>query len=132
VRTWCSNIARPIIKQIACQRWRLNWFVLGLLREVVPPLRRVAFMGNTDNSFVLQEMQEVHAAADALGLDCVTLEIRRAQDIAPAFDALGQRAQGLYLAGESLTDANRLRIIILALGARLPTTWSGNELAEAH
>jgi putative ABC transport system substrate-binding protein len=104
---------------------------LALLREFVPGLRQVAFMGNIDNAWVLQEMHEVRAAARALGLDCFTIEIRRAQDIAPAFDSLGQRAQGLYLAGESLTDSNRLRIIILALGARLPTTWAGHELAEA-
>jgi putative ABC transport system substrate-binding protein len=76
-------------------------------------------------------MKEVQSAAVALGLDCITVEIRRPQDIAPAFDSLGQRAQGLYLAGESLTDSNRLRIIILALGARLPTIWAGHELAEA-
>jgi len=101
------------------------------LREVVPGLRRVAFMGNIDNGWVLREMQEVQAAANGLGLDCFTIEIRRAQDIAPAFDSLGQRAQALYLAGEALTDINRLRIIILALGARLPTTWAGHELAEA-
>jgi len=104
---------------------------LALLREAVPGLRRVAFMGNTDNAWVLQEMKEVQSAAVALGLDCITVEIRRPQDIAPAFDSLGQRAQGLYLAGESLTDSNRLRIIILALGARLPTIWAGHELAEA-
>jgi putative tryptophan/tyrosine transport system substrate-binding protein len=88
-------------------------------------------MGNIDNPFVLREMHEVQAAASTLGLDCITVEIRRPQDIAPALDMLEQRAQGLYLAGETLTDSNRLRIIILALGARLPTTWSGRELAEA-
>ena len=41
------------------------------------------------------------------------------------------RVEGLYLASEALQDANRLRINILALGARLPTMWAQQELAEA-
>ena len=92
---------------------------LSLLREVVPGLRRVAFMGNIDVPFVLLEMREVQAAARTLGLEAETFEIRRAQDIGPAFDALQRRVEGLYLASEALQDANRLRINILALGARL-------------
>ena len=97
---------------------------LALLREVVPNLRRVAFMGNVDNPFVLREMREVQAAADALGLEAVPSEIRRPQDIGHGFDALKHRAEAVYLASEGLVDANRLRINILALGARLPTTWA--------
>ena len=104
---------------------------LALLREVVPNLRRVAFMGNIDNPFVLREMREVQTAAGTLALEAVTSEIRQSQDIVPAFEALKHRADAVYLASEGLVDANRLRINILALGARLPTTWSGRELVEA-
>src|SRR5262249_27232520 len=92
--------------------------------------RRIAFKGNIDLPFVLLEMREVQAAARTLGLEAETFEIRRAQDIGPAFDALKHRVEGLYLASEALQDANRLRINILALGARLPTMWAQQELAE--
>ena len=104
---------------------------LALLREVVPNLRQVAFMGNVDNPFVVREMRELQSAAGTLGLEIATFEIRRSQDIGPAFEALKPRAQALYLASEGLVDANRLRINILALGARLPTMWAQQELAEA-
>jgi len=104
---------------------------LELLREVVPGLRRVAFMGNIDNPIVPQELREVQVAADALGIEVTTLEIRRAQDIMPSFETLNNRAEALYLASEGLVDANRLRVNILALGARLPTMWSTRELVEA-
>jgi putative ABC transport system substrate-binding protein len=104
---------------------------LALLREVVPGLGRVAFMGNIDNPFVSLEMREVQTAADTLGIELATFEIRRTQDITPAFDTLKQSAEALYLASEALVDANRLRINILAVGARLPTIWSNQELAEA-
>jgi ABC-type uncharacterized transport system substrate-binding protein len=104
---------------------------LALLREVVPTLQRVAFMGNTDNAFVRQEMREVQTAAATLAIEVVTSEIRRQQDIMPAFEALKHRADAVHLASEGLVDANRLRINILALGARLPTSWSQQETVEA-
>jgi putative tryptophan/tyrosine transport system substrate-binding protein len=104
---------------------------LALLGEVVPNLHRVAFMGNIDNPFVLREMREVQSAADTLALEAITSEIRRPQDIVPAFEALKHRAEAVYLASEGLVDANRLRINILALGMRLPTTWSQQESVEA-
>jgi putative ABC transport system substrate-binding protein len=103
---------------------------VALLHEAVPGLSRVAFMGNIDNAFVLEEMHEVHAAASTLGLEFAAVEIRRAQDIAPALDGLSQR-DGLYLAGEALTDRNRLRINIFALAKRIPTIWTERECAAA-
>jgi putative ABC transport system substrate-binding protein len=84
-----------------------------------------------DNPFVLREMREFQAAAGTLALEAITSEIRQPQDIVPAFDALKHRANAIYLASEGLVDANRFRINILALGARLPTTWSQRELVEA-
>jgi ABC-type uncharacterized transport system substrate-binding protein len=105
---------------------------LALLREIVPNFHWVAFMGNVDNPIVPSEWREVEAAARTLGLEAVSLEIRGKQDILPTFAALKQRAEALYLANDGLVDANRHRINILALGARLPTTWSQRELVEVE
>jgi putative tryptophan/tyrosine transport system substrate-binding protein len=102
-----------------------------LLREVVPGLRRLAVLANVSNPVSGVEMGEVQAAAKALGLDVVTLEIRRAEDIAPAFETLKGRAQALYVAGDPLMITNRVRINTLALGARLPTTYNQREYVEA-
>ena len=49
------------------------------------------------------------------------VEIRRAEDIAPAFEALKGRADALYVVADPLVITNRIRINTLALGARLPT-----------
>jgi putative ABC transport system substrate-binding protein len=61
------------------------------------------------------------AAARALGFEVVKLEIRRAEDIAPAFEALKGGADALYVCGDPLVNTNRVRINTLALAARLPT-----------
>jgi putative tryptophan/tyrosine transport system substrate-binding protein len=102
-----------------------------LLREVVPGLRRFAVLANIGNPVSGLEMGEIHAAAKALGLDVVTLEIRRGEDIAPAFETLKGRAQALYVAGDPLMITNRVRINTLALGARLPTVYNQREYVEA-
>ena len=59
------------------------------------------------------------------------LDLRKALLPAASFETLKHGAEALYLAADGLVDANRLRINILALGARLPTTWSQQELVEA-
>jgi len=70
---------------------------LGLLLEVVPGLRRLAIMANADNPNTRLDVREVQAAARTLGLEVATVEIRRAEDIPPAFEALTGRADALLL-----------------------------------
>jgi putative tryptophan/tyrosine transport system substrate-binding protein len=59
------------------------------------------------------------------------LEIRRAEDIAPAFEALKGRAGALYVCSDPLTTTNRVRINTLALAARLPMMYGVRESVEA-
>jgi putative tryptophan/tyrosine transport system substrate-binding protein len=104
---------------------------LELLREVVPGLRRLAVMANVGFSESLQEMGVVQPMARTLGLDVATLEIRRAEDIAPAFESLNGGAQALYICSDPLVNTNRDRINTLAQSARLPTMYGLREYVEA-
>jgi putative ABC transport system substrate-binding protein len=102
-----------------------------LLREVVPGLRRLAVLGNVGNPAVALEMGDAHDAARRLGLDVATFEIRRAEDIVPAFEGLKGRVDALYVASDPLTTSNRVRIITLALAGRLPTISTVNDDVES-
>jgi putative ABC transport system substrate-binding protein len=104
---------------------------LALLREVVPGLRRLAIMANVGYPSGVQEMGEVQSAARMLGLDPVALEIRRAEDIAPAFESLKDRSDALYVVGDALVITHRVRINTLTLIARLPTIYFVREYVEA-
>jgi putative tryptophan/tyrosine transport system substrate-binding protein len=104
---------------------------LEFLREVVPAIRRLAIMANVGNPGSVQEMGEVQAAARTLGIEFTNLEIRRAEDIAPAFEALKGRAEALYVCAEPLVNANRTRINSLAQSARVPTIYGFREYVEA-
>jgi putative ABC transport system substrate-binding protein len=104
---------------------------LELLREAVPGLRRLAILANIGNAAAVREMREVQAAARTLALDVSTSEIRRAEEITPSFEALKGRADALYVCADPFITSNRVRINILALGARLPTMHGFREYVEA-
>jgi putative tryptophan/tyrosine transport system substrate-binding protein len=76
-------------------------------------------------------MRQAEAAARTLGLETASLEIRRAEDIAPAFEGLKGRAEALYILPDPLLFTHRLRINTLVLGARLPTMHMLREYVEA-
>jgi len=101
------------------------------LREIAPDLRRLAFVANIDSSLTALEMGEVKKAASALSLEIVPLEIRRREDIAPAFNALKGRADALYVPSDPLINSNRPQINALVRNARLPTMYSVREYVEA-
>jgi putative ABC transport system substrate-binding protein len=104
---------------------------LELLREVVPGLHRLAILANVSNPGVLLDMNEAQAAAGSLGLEVIKSEIRRAEDIWPAIDALKGRADALYVCADPLVNTHRIGVNILAVAARLPTMHGLREYVEA-
>jgi putative tryptophan/tyrosine transport system substrate-binding protein len=104
---------------------------LELLREVLPRLRRLAIMGNVGFPQAVLEIGEVQAVARTLGIEVAPLEIRRAEDIAPAFETLKAQADALYVVGDSLVHTNRTRIITFSLSTRLPTIAGLRDFVEA-
>ena len=104
---------------------------LELLREMVPKLRRLAVMANVAYSAGVREIDDAKAAARTLGIETTPFEIRRAEDIAPAFEALKTQADALYIVQDSLVAANRPLFITLALEARMPTSFTTREFPQA-
>jgi putative tryptophan/tyrosine transport system substrate-binding protein len=127
-----TNLARPggNVTGLSVQQTDLAGKRLEFLREVVPRLRRLAIMFDVGFPQAELEMGEVQATARTLGIEVAPLEIRRAEDIAPVFEAQA-RVDALYVVVNALVVANRTRIITLALGARLPTIFNTREFVHA-
>ena len=104
---------------------------LELLREVVPGLRRLTILVNVDNLIAVQEMRSVQEVAGTLGMEATISEIRRAEDIEAAFEALTGRSEALYVCTEPLVNIHRARINDLALNAHLPSVVGFPEFVEA-
>jgi putative ABC transport system substrate-binding protein len=127
-----TSLARPgaNVTGLSNQQTETAGKRLELLREIVPGLHRLAILANVDNAGAVLDMQEVERTARNLGLDPITLQVRRAEDIGPALDGLKGRADALYIDDDALTITQHIRIHTLALSAGLPTTHQFQELVE--
>jgi putative ABC transport system substrate-binding protein len=97
---------------------------LALLRQIVPRLGRLAIMFDAGFSETVAEADLVKATAHTLGLEVAPLEIRRSEDVAPAFEMLKSQIDAVYVVGDALVSANRSRITTFALSNRLPTIFN--------
>jgi putative tryptophan/tyrosine transport system substrate-binding protein len=127
-----ASLARPggNVTGLSLQQIETVGKHLELLREVVPGLGQLAVLANVGNPTVVLDMGEVQATARTLGLEVISLEIRRGEDIAPAFEALKGRAKALYVVIDPLVISHRIRINTLVLAARLPTMHTQREAVE--
>ena len=128
-----ASLARPggNVTGLSNQSTDLAGKQIESLREMIPRLRRLAILANIGTPISVLDLREVQAGAGALGLSVVALEIRRAEDIEPAFAALDHRADALFVSPDPLVNTHRVRINTLALSARLPTMHTFRESVEA-
>jgi putative tryptophan/tyrosine transport system substrate-binding protein len=124
-----AALARPggNVTGLSIQQTDLASKRLEILREILPGLRTVAILADVGSPNSVLEMGEVQAAARTLNLAVITPEVQKANDIAPAYDALKGRADALYVCSSPLLSTHRIQINSLAVGARLPTMYSFRE-----
>jgi putative ABC transport system substrate-binding protein len=128
-----ASLARPggNVTGLSIQAAETSGKRIELLREALHPLSRLAIMGNGDNSAVVVEMRETQAAAEKLGLNATTFEIRRSEDIGPTFEKIRGHFDALFVPAEPLANTNRRRISSFALAMHLPTSFGSSEYVEA-
>ena len=115
---------------LSLQQAELGTKRIELLREVLPNLRRLAILTNLSNPVNQVELGELQGTAQILKLEIAAVDIRRAEDLTPAFDSL-KWADALYIIADPLLNTSRVRINTLALSTRLPTIFSFRENVEA-
>src|SRR5882757_4068150 len=94
---------------------------LGLLKEAVPNLSRVALLVDPTDPFRQRTFKANQVAAETLGLSIWPAEIAAPNDVEPAFAKIAQdRADGVVFGAGSLLFNLRARIGAAALAHRLP------------
>jgi putative ABC transport system substrate-binding protein len=121
-----SNFAHPggNVTGMSIQSTDLAGKRLELFREVVPTMHRLAIMFDGGYPAAVLGNRAVQDAANRLGLEAVSHEIRRAEDIPPVFATVKEQADTLYVVENALVSAASGQITALALGARLPTMFN--------
>ena len=103
-----------------------------VLKELVPGAVRIAGLYNMGNPVVPPLWNELQTAARKLGLTPQLLDVRKVEDIAPAFaDATSQHVDALIVSVDALTQKNRSFITQLAAGHGLPAIYVSKEYIDA-
>jgi len=105
---------------------------LGLLKEVVPKVRRVAVLSNPDGPAQPLTISNIKEAARSLGLQLQLQEAREPGEFDAAFAAMAkERAVALLVFGDPMFFVNRGRLADLALKNRLPSMSTQWQWVEA-
>ena len=101
-----------------------------LLRDLVPRAARIAALFNMSNPAIPPQWKEVETAARSLSLQPQLLDVRKPEDLGPAFDAATRhRADMLVVGLETLTLTSQQTIVDLAAKHRLPAMYASTEFA---
>ena len=103
---------------------------LGLLKEALPKLSRVAVLSNP--GYPYRFLEELQADAQALKLQLQMLEAREPDEVERAFATMTkQRPDALYVVGDGVMILRRVQIVSLAARQRLPTMFGGRDDVRA-
>jgi len=129
-----TNLVRPEgnITGLSIMPRELVGRQLGLLKEVVPAVSRVAFLGNPASPGNAPWVREAQDAARALGVRLQPLEARDPGEIDSAFaEMTRERAGAVIVSTDTILFIHRTRIADLAAKGRLPLVAPVRQYVEA-
>ena len=101
-----------------------------LLRELLPRASRISALFNMSNPSLPPAWKEIETAARSLGFQPQLLDVRKPEDLGPAFDgAVRRRTDALVVGLDTLTQASQRLIVDLAAKHRLPAVYASMEFA---
>jgi len=106
---------------------------LALLHELVPKAVRIAVLVNPANIPATDsELRDIPEAARAMGLQIQVLKASTRSEIEAAFATLVRdRAEALYVAGDTFFTSRRVQFATLAASYRIPASYPTREAVEA-
>jgi putative tryptophan/tyrosine transport system substrate-binding protein len=105
---------------------------LGLLRELIPKVTRLAALVDPANARITEAtLRDVKQAADAIGLQIQFLNASTSQEIDAVFVAVArERPDALFVGADPFLNSRRLQLSLLAMRHAIPAIYSNREFAE--
>jgi putative ABC transport system substrate-binding protein len=129
-----SSLARPggNITGLSLMAPDLNGKRLELLKEAFPKVRRVAFLWGSGGARGNLTLTEMEAAAKALRIKLLSLEVRSLDDFESAFArAKREGAQALITTVSPLFNDQQRQVLDFSAKNRLPAMYPASEFVEA-
>jgi putative tryptophan/tyrosine transport system substrate-binding protein len=128
-----DNLARPggSITGISDVATTLSTKRLGLLKELLPKLHRVAMLWNKDDLGMSLRYDASAKAAGAIGVAVQAVGVREPDDFNEAFAVMDREApDAILMVSDSLTMLNRRRVFDYAATHRLPAIYEYDPLVR--
>jgi putative tryptophan/tyrosine transport system substrate-binding protein len=129
-----ASLARPggLVTGLTMFTPELSGTRLRLLKEVAPQAVLVVVLVNAANPAHVDPLEETKAAAQALGLQLQSVEVRAPSDLDRAFEAMAStRPSALITLADGMLLDNRARLVAFAAKSRLPAIFPDRDFAEA-
>ena len=106
---------------------------LGLLRELVPGVTRVALLVRPDSSGTAESnVRDVQSAARSMGLQIQVLNANTSQEIDAAFESfVRERPDALFVGGDPFFRTRRVQLATRAVHHAIPATYALRDYVEA-
>jgi putative tryptophan/tyrosine transport system substrate-binding protein len=105
---------------------------LGLLKQSVPNIRKVAMLWNKTDLGMTLRYQSSAEAAKALGITVLPLGVGEPNDFGDAFGAMDRDPpDAILMVSDALTVLNRARVIDYATAHRLPAIYENDPYVRA-
>jgi putative tryptophan/tyrosine transport system substrate-binding protein len=127
------NLARPEnnITGISDVATTLSTKRLGLLKELLPKLHRVAMLWNKDDLGMSLRYTASAKAAEAMGVEVQAVGVREPDDFNEAFAVMDREPpDAILMVSDSLTVLNRKRVFDYASAHRLPAIYEYDPLVR--
>jgi putative ABC transport system substrate-binding protein len=128
-----ESLARPAgnITGISDVATTLSTKRLGLLKDSVTKLRRVAMLWNRDDLGMSLRYEASAKAAQAIGVEVQAVGVREPDDFNEAFSVMNREPpDAILMVSDSLTMLNRKRVFDYAATQRLPAIYEYDELVR--
>jgi putative tryptophan/tyrosine transport system substrate-binding protein len=129
-----SSLARPgaNVTGLSALLSQLSGKRLELLVEAVPGASPIAVLGDAGSAAVSARFQHTRAAAQLLGVEVQSLEVREPSELERAFEAtVRHSAAAVIVLHNGFTVTHRAKIMELLVRRRLPAMYENSEWTKA-
>jgi ABC-type uncharacterized transport system substrate-binding protein len=104
---------------------------IELAREIVPPALKIGIVNNSSDVKAMGQWDEIEAAAPKLDIKIASADVRKPEDIEPAFKKFeAEHVEVVVVLQSNLLILERARIATAASATRLPTVYGYREHVE--
>lgn len=105
---------------------------LHILKSIIPGLDKIAMVVNGNNPNNAPQLELVRSDARALGIEVIALDLRKPEDVEPAFDrAVAFGAKAFVNGVDSFINSRRFVLAVQAAKYKLPAIYTDDEYVVA-